>query len=95
MYKVMIDYFDSKKNLVTIATHDSALIDYALSKKNKRFSYAFLMGVRESLQNEIVKKKQKVFVYAPHGKSWFAYYYRRIKERKENLIFAIKSIFRP
>jgi proline dehydrogenase len=29
----------------------------------------------------------------PYGSHWFPYYYRRIRERKENLMFVVKGLF--
>jgi proline dehydrogenase len=34
-----------------------------------------------------------VRVYVPFGTHWFPYFYRRLRERKENIFFVVRSLF--
>ncbi|RME78204.1 hypothetical protein D6774_01855 [Candidatus Woesearchaeota archaeon] len=96
-YAQMMEYFIAKNHPCVIATHDEKLIALGekLIKKYRRSNvdFAFLLGVKPQLQKKLVGKGYRVYVYAPYGKAWFAYYWRRMRERKENFIFALKSIF--
>jgi proline dehydrogenase len=33
-----------------------------------------------------------VRVYVPYGTHWFPYFYRRLRERKENVLFVVRSL---
>ncbi|OYR86545.1 proline dehydrogenase, partial [Halorubrum sp. E3] len=33
-----------------------------------------------------------VHQYAPYGDKWLSYFYRRVRERKENLTFAARAV---
>ncbi|TKX83832.1 proline dehydrogenase, partial [Halorubrum sp. SS5] len=33
-----------------------------------------------------------VYQYAPYGGKWLSYFYRRVRERKENLTFAVRAV---
>jgi len=33
-----------------------------------------------------------VWQYVPYGDKWLSYFYRRIAERKENLLFALRAV---
>ncbi len=89
-----------KKTFVALATHDEKIIEQAkrmiarekISKK--RFMFELLYGIRRDLQEELAREGYRVYVYVPYGTEWFPYYWRRILERKENLFFVLKHIFR-
>jgi proline dehydrogenase len=49
------------------------------------------MGVRESAQFELAEEYD-VWQYAPYGGKWFSYFYRRVRERKENALFALRAV---
>jgi proline dehydrogenase len=34
----------------------------------------------------------KVYQYIPYGSKWFSYFYRRIRERKSNALFALRAV---
>ena len=51
-----------------------------------------LYGVRPELQRELVRDGYNVRVYVPFGTHWAGYFYRRITERKENALFALRSL---
>jgi proline dehydrogenase len=35
-----------------------------------------------------------MMVYVPYGTEWFPYFSRRLRERKENVWFILKNLFR-
>jgi len=72
-----------------IATHDSVLIEKAvrLSKTYpKKFEFQMLKGIRDEIKDDLVKKKFVVSDYIPYGTNWLPYSFRRIKERKRNIL---------
>ncbi len=72
-----------------IATHDSVLIKKAmrLSKTHsKKFEFQMLKGIRDEIKDDLVKKKFVVSDYIPYGTNWLPYSFRRIKERKRNIL---------
>ncbi len=83
-----------------IATHDEILIRDALSfikAENidpKTFYFEMLYGVRRDLQKQLLKEGYQVRIYVPFGKSWLPYTLRRLAERKENIMFVVKGLFR-
>ena len=79
-----------------IATHDSKMIDLAisLSKKYKRkFEFQMLKGIRDELKPILIKKHFVVSDYIPYGTNWLQYSIRRIKERKRNILLLGSSFF--
>ncbi len=83
----------------SIATHDDAMItatcEYAKEKGIEKGKYEFQMlyGINRSGQLQLIKDGYKMLIYVPFGTHWFPYYYRRMRERKENLLFVVKHIF--
>ena len=87
-------------NQPAIATHDDYLIKKILAFiakeniDNQSFYFEMLYGVRRDLQNLLLQKGYRVRVYVPFGKSWLPYTLRRLAEKKENLFFVLKSLFK-
>ncbi len=52
-----------------------------------------LLGVRENLRDEAVKKNHRMRVYVPYGERWYEYSIRRFKENPNVAGQVIKSIF--
>lgn len=83
-----------------IATHDEYLIREVISFIQKEkidpksFFFELLYGVRRDLQKTLLKKGYQVRIYVPYGKSWLPYTLRRLAERKENVIFVLKNVFK-
>ncbi len=83
-----------------IATHDEYLIQEVISFINKEnidkrsFYFEMLYGVRRDLHKILLEKGYQVRIYVPFGKSWLPYTLRRLSERKENVIFVLKHLFR-
>jgi len=79
-----------------IATHDSKMIQKAitLSKTNhKKFEFQMLKGIRDEIKDDLTKKKFVVSDYIPYGTNWLPYSFRRIKERKRNILLLGSSFF--
>lgn len=90
----------SEGNYPGIATHDEKIIEYCKKfvAENKidpsKFEFQMLYGIRRDLQVQLVKEGYNMRVYVPYGKEWFPYFYRRLRERKENLFFVMKNFFK-
>jgi proline dehydrogenase len=90
--KLMRMLFESK-NYFAIATHDSDLIDEAIHlSKNSKFEFQMLMGIRDELKIDLIKKGFAVAEYIPYGTHWLPYSVRRIRERKRNLLLLARSL---
>jgi proline dehydrogenase len=89
----------SRGNYPAIATHDERIIDavkgYATAHGlgKERFEFQLLYGVRPDLQRRLAHEGYRVRIYVPFGTHWAGYFYRRITERKENVVFALRSMF--
>lgn len=84
-----------KGNEFAIATHDGKIIRKAenLSKKYpKKFEFQMLKGIRDELKPKLIKKKLIVSDYIPYGINWLPYSFRRIKERKRNILLLGSSL---
>ena len=85
-------------NYPGIATHDerviSAVETYVRERgiARDRFEFQMLYGVRPEIQRRLVAQGYRLRVYVPYGTHWAGYFYRRITERPENLIFAVRSM---
>ncbi|MFL6490489.1 MAG: proline dehydrogenase family protein [Nitrososphaera sp.] len=90
--KLMKMLFDSK-NYFAIATHNSALIEEAISMaKNTKFEFQMLKGIRDDLKHQLLTKGFAVAEYIPYGSQWLPYSVRRIMERKRNLLLLARSL---
>jgi proline dehydrogenase len=89
-----------KGMFTAVATHDEKIIhfikQFVRRKKisKKKFMFEMLYGIRRDLQEELAREGYCVYVYVPYGDQWFPYYWRRIRERKENFFFVLKHLFR-
>ncbi len=99
-YVCLMTLFLRKRRFLAIATHDEKIIRQALSfvKRHRiprrRFMFQMLYGIRRDLQEELAREGYPVRVYVPYGTEWFPYYWRRIRERKENFFFVLRHLFR-
>ena len=99
-YVKLMKLYLNKGGFIKIATHDERIINLAkeyISKmkiRKDKYEFEMLYGVRPSLQEKLASEGYNVRVYIPYGKEWFSYFYRRIRERKENLFFVIKHLFK-
>jgi proline dehydrogenase len=86
--------FEEHGERVAIGTHDRTMIDHAIAMHEQtgtELELQFLMGVRMDLQRELAKE-YPVWQYAPFGDDWIQYFYRRVRERKENAFFAARAV---
>lgn len=80
---------------IGVGSHDPAMIDFATDLHEQYgtdFEIQMLMGVREQAQFDLAADGYEVWQYAPYGDKWLSYFYRRVRERKENLGFALRAI---
>ena len=85
-----------RSSFFAIATHDERLIYEAIEANKahqRKIEFQMLLGVREELKNELVKKGFTVVDYIPYGRKWLPYSLRRIRERKRNILLIFRSIF--
>jgi len=83
-----------------IATHDDRLIgavkqyasDHSISPDE--FEFQMLYGLRPETQEQMVRDGYNMMVYVPYGTEWLPYFYRRLRERKENVFFILRNLFR-
>ena len=87
-------------NFHSIATHDNAMIEGAKKHADEKgigkdkFEFQMLYGINRSGQIRLVREGYGMLVYVPFGTHWFPYYYRRLRERKENVLFVLKHLFK-
>lgn len=95
-YREYLEYmFREFDGGIAVGSHDPSMIDYAKRLYNEygtEFEIQMLMGVRDDAQFELARKGYHVNQYIPYGEKWFSYFYRRIRERKENLLFAARAV---
>ncbi len=87
-------------NYPAIATHDDVLIswvkDYTRGHNigKDQFEFQMLYGVRSETQLLLARAGYNVRVYVPFGTHWLPYFYRRLRERKENVYFVLRNILK-
>jgi proline dehydrogenase len=100
-FKLMEMLFtDNHKAILAIATHDTHIINYALTKCEKypeTISYVefqFLKEVKSALKKHLLENHYKVCEYVPYGRAWLPFVLRRIKERKREIIYHSASMIK-
>ncbi|MDE2490114.1 MAG: proline dehydrogenase family protein, partial [Elusimicrobia bacterium] len=89
----------AKAPLPAFATHDDARIEAALKACDAAglvksdYELQMLYGLRPKRWRELRAAGHTVRVYVPYGTHWFPYFYRRLRERKENLLFVARNFF--
>ncbi|NND73102.1 MAG: proline dehydrogenase [Rhodothermales bacterium] len=87
-------------NYPGIATHDDQIIqatrDFVAENNisNDRFEFQMIYGIRPETQLSLAREGYNMRVYVPFGRKWVPYFYRRLRERKENVWFVLKNLFR-
>lgn len=83
-----------------IATHDDLLINRVRQWTDEqkipktRFEYQMLYGLREETLKTLAQSGYRTRVYVPFGTEWLPYFYRRLTERRENILFVLSNLFR-
>ena len=81
------------------ATHDDVRIEAALKACDAAglvksdYELQMLYGLRPRRWRELREKGHAVRIYVPYGTHWFPYFYRRVRERKENALFVLRNLF--
>jgi proline dehydrogenase len=89
----LMDQHDAKP---AIATHDDRLIDLTrtlVSDRQSPFEFQMLYGIREQLQDELVRQGHPLRIYVPYGSEWYPYLTRRLAERPANTLFFMRALF--
>ncbi len=80
-----------------IATHDTALHDYArrLATNNGwqpgEYEFEMLLGVRTNVAEALARAGETVRLYVPFGRDWWPYAVRRIGENPRNALLLARS----
>jgi proline dehydrogenase len=83
-----------------IATHDTKLIAECkqLVARNgigkDQLEFQMLYGIRGALQRRLAAEGYRVRCYVPFGTHWLPYFMRRLRERRANVLFVLKNLFR-
>jgi len=99
-YSEYMELLLTKGTFPAIATHDDLLIGATKSFVNSqdvvtdRFEFQMLYGIRPETQLQIREEGYGMRVYVPFGTAWLPYFSRRLRERKENVWFILKNLFR-
>jgi proline dehydrogenase len=90
-FKSLIALCMEKENFVAVATHDPALIEYAMQLPHAKHQLEFqlLKGVRDDEKQLIVEKGFVVKEYCAFGTEWEPYIVRRIQEFLRNMKWAL------
>jgi proline dehydrogenase len=84
---------------IAIATHDSKLIEKAISlsqefEARQSLQFQMLRGIRNELKTRLIQRGYKVGEYIPYGEAWLPYSIRRIRERKRNILLLARSLIK-
>ena len=93
-YADILRFLYAERMHFAVATHDESLVSYAISMNKQAhlpIEFQFLLGVRNDLKMQVLKEGFPVVEYIPYGTEWLAYSYRRIREKKSNLILLLRS----
>ena len=99
-YVKLVDMLMKDGDFPGIATHDGVMIRAALDAAEKYgrtkefFEFQMLFGVNRAAQRELAEQGYGMRVYTPFGTHWLPYNLRRLRERKENVIFILKHFFK-
>ncbi|QLD89315.1 proline dehydrogenase family protein [Natronomonas salina] len=95
-YRELLEYaFREFDDGVAVGSHDPAMISLARDLHDEYgtdYEVQMLMGVRETAQRDLAAEGVRTYQYVPYGDKWFSYFYRRIRERKSNALFALRAV---
>lgn len=89
----------TKAPIPAFATHDDVRIASALKACDASglvksdYEIQMLYGLRPRRWRELRAQGHVVRIYVPYGTHWMPYFYRRIRERKENMMFVLRNLF--
>ncbi|WP_459875897.1 proline dehydrogenase family protein [Halorubrum gandharaense] len=87
--------FEAFDDGIAVGSHDPEMVAYAgelHAEYGTPYEVQMLTGVRESAQFALADDGVTVYQYVPYGDKWFSYFYRRIRERKSNALFALRAV---
>lgn len=99
-YKRLAEMLLLHGNYPAMATHDDVLISWVKEYTKihqigqTRFEFQMLYGVRAETQRKLAREGYNMRVYVPFGSHWLPYFYRRLREREENVYFLLKNLFK-
>jgi proline dehydrogenase len=99
-YKKLVQRLLKESQRVCVASHDDGIIDFCKREihthaiPRERYEFQMLYGMRPKTWEKIAAEGHNMTVYLPYGEHWQAYYSRRLAERKENIFFVLKNLFR-
>ena len=99
-FKRYTKILNEKTEFPRIATHDDELVNFvredAAEKELSKDSFEFQMlyGLREETMKELTQLGYNTRIYVPYGTMWFPYFKRRLMERKENIWFVLRTMFK-
>ncbi|GAB6879288.1 proline dehydrogenase [Halorubrum gandharaense] len=95
-YRADIEFlFEHRERGVAIGSHDPEMVSLATRLGDEfgtDYEVQMLMGVREDAQRDLAAQGVEVWQYAPYGDKWLSYFWRRVRERKENVLFAVRAV---
>ena len=92
---LLVGAFERFDGGVALGSHDPEMIELARTLHREHgtdYEVQMLMGVREDAQRDLAAAGVPVYQYAPYGTRWLSYFYRRVMERKENALFALRAV---
>jgi proline dehydrogenase len=99
-FTLVLDRMFERGAYVGIATHDEILVWEAMRLIRKhglgrdRYEFQMLLGVDEQLRNIILQEGQRLRVYVPYGRQWYAYSVRRLRENPQIAGYGFRAIFK-
>ena len=87
--------FKERDGGIAVGSHDPAMIALAVelaAEYDADYEVQMLMGVREDAQRRLASEGVETWQYAPYGDKWLSYFYRRVRERKQNALFALRAV---
>ncbi len=81
------------------ATHDDDRILHAQQAAAKRglakgsYEFQMLYGLRQRRWAQLRDDGHAVRIYVPYGTHWLPYFVRRLRERKENVMFVVRGLW--
>ncbi|AFK18914.1 proline dehydrogenase [Haloferax mediterranei ATCC 33500] len=96
VYRDLLEYmFTEFDDGVAVGSHDPSMIAHARDMHDQYgtpYEVQMLMGVRDDAQRDLADADIEMWQYVPYGDKWFQYFYRRVRERKENALFALRAV---
>jgi proline dehydrogenase len=99
-YKEYAKVLLEKTKYPRFASHDDEIVEWVkeYTKQHNipvsRFEFQMLYGLRQNTCEQLAADGYNVRIYVPYGTEWAPYFYRRLRERKENIWFVFTTLFK-